>query len=242
MSEILIGTSGYDYPEWKGIFYPKDLSRKDFLSFYATKLNALEINSTFYSMPTAESIRNFYEKSEGKLKFSVKVNRTLTHFRKQNWKNEADNFKNAISFLREKNCLSAVLFQFSNTFDYSIENRWYLSNLLSEFSDFPNVVEFRNVEWVKDSVFEGLKKRNVKISFCDFANPKIFPNIYNEDLYIRFHCRNENAWYSHSNITKQEFSEEELKEFLFLKDIGKNVQIYFNNSCIKNACELREMI
>ena len=48
MSDLLIGTSGYDYPEWKGIFYPQDLKRKDFLSYYATQFNALELNNTFY--------------------------------------------------------------------------------------------------------------------------------------------------------------------------------------------------
>ena len=55
MSDLLIGTSGYDYPEWKGVFYPDDLKRKDFLIFYATQFNALELNNTFYNMPTAEN-------------------------------------------------------------------------------------------------------------------------------------------------------------------------------------------
>ena len=48
MSDLLIGTSGYDYPEWKGVFYPEDLKRNDFLIFYATQFNALELNNTFY--------------------------------------------------------------------------------------------------------------------------------------------------------------------------------------------------
>ena len=55
MPDLLIGTSGYDYPEWKGVFYPEDLKRKNFLSFYATQFNAPELNNTFYNMPTAES-------------------------------------------------------------------------------------------------------------------------------------------------------------------------------------------
>ena len=52
MPDLLIGTSGYDYPEWKGVFYPEDLKRKDFLSFYATQFNALELNNTFYDTLT----------------------------------------------------------------------------------------------------------------------------------------------------------------------------------------------
>ena len=67
-----VGTSGYDYPEWKGVFYPED-----FLSYYATQFDALELNNTFYNMPTAERMLSFYERSEGKLSFSVKANRLL---------------------------------------------------------------------------------------------------------------------------------------------------------------------
>ena len=52
MSDLLIGTSGYDYPEWKGIFYPEDLKRKDFLIFYVTQFNTLELNNTFYDTLT----------------------------------------------------------------------------------------------------------------------------------------------------------------------------------------------
>lgn len=52
MSDLLIGTSGYDYPEWKDVFYPEDLKRKDFLIFYVTQFNALELNNTFYNTLT----------------------------------------------------------------------------------------------------------------------------------------------------------------------------------------------
>ena len=81
MAEILIGTSGYDYPEWKGSFYPDECRHKDFLSFYAGQFNALELNNTFYNMPTSERLLSFYERSGGRVKFSIKANRLLTHER-----------------------------------------------------------------------------------------------------------------------------------------------------------------
>lgn len=59
MAEILIGTSGYDHPELRGSFYPIDLPRKDFLEFYSTKFNALELNSSFYGMPDEKRIMFF---------------------------------------------------------------------------------------------------------------------------------------------------------------------------------------
>ena len=111
MSKLLIGTSGYDYPEWRGVFYPDSLKRKDFLTYYATVFNALELNNTFYNMPTRDRLISFYERSECKLQFSVKANRLLTHEITRSWQNAADDFKTAVSPLAEKSCLCALLFQ-----------------------------------------------------------------------------------------------------------------------------------
>ena len=113
MTDILIGTSGYDYPEWKGVFYPEDLPRKDFLSYYATQFNTVELNNTFYNMPTAERMQNFYDRSGGNLFFSIKANRLLTHDIDRNWQTVAEDFKNAVQPLNDKGLLSAVLFQLS---------------------------------------------------------------------------------------------------------------------------------
>ena len=226
MSDLLIGTSGYDYPEWKGVFYPKDLKRKDFLSYYATQFNALELNNTFYNMPTAERMLSFYERSEGRLNFSVKANRLLTHEIGTDWKTAAEDFKVALKPLNEKECLSAVLFQFPESFHYTKENRIYLAKLIGEFEGFPVMVEFRHNEWIRDSVFEGLEKRKAGIVFCDMpmchlAQMSIISNYANganrsmpqlknlpdgtvmvtpfigENAYIRLHGRNEGAWYAH---------------------------------------------
>ncbi|MCF0242471.1 MAG: DUF72 domain-containing protein [Treponema sp.] len=93
MSDILIGTSGYDYLEWKGVFYPSDLKRKEFLEYYATKFNALEINSTFYSMPDDMKMRHFYDRTEGRLQFVLKANRTLSHEIDSTWKARAEKIK-----------------------------------------------------------------------------------------------------------------------------------------------------
>lgn len=167
MSDLLIGTSGYDYPEWKGVFYPEDLKRKDFLIFYATQFNALELNNTFYNMPTAERLLSFYERSEGKLSFSVKANRLLTHEIGADWQVAAKDFKEALKPLNEKERLSAVLFQLPESFHYTNDNRIYLAKLIAEFEGFPVMIEFRHKEWIRESVFEGLEMRKTGIVFCD---------------------------------------------------------------------------
>lgn len=205
MSDLLIGTSGYDYPEWKGVFYPKDLKRKDFLIFYATQFNALELNNTFYNMPTAERLLSFYERSEGKLSFSVKANRLLTHEIGTDWQVAAKDFKEALKPLNEKERLSAVLFQLPESFHYTNDNRIYLAKLIAEFEGFPVMIEFRHKEWIRESVFEGLEKRKAGIVFCDMPQLKNLPDgtvmgtpFIGENAYIRLHGRNEGAWYAHA--------------------------------------------
>ena len=177
MNNILIGTSGYDYPEWKGVFYPQDLKRKDFLPYYATQFNALEVNNTFYNMPTANRLLSFYERSDGNLQFSIKANRLLSHEITRQWQNAAAEFISAIAPLAEKASLCAVLFQFPQSFHYTDENRIYLAKLISEFQGFPVVIEFRHVEWIKESVLSGLEQRNASLCFCDMPELKALPNM-----------------------------------------------------------------
>lgn len=128
MSDLFIGTSGYDYLEWKGVVYPKDLKRKDFLSYYATQFNALELNNTFYNMSTSERLLSFYERSEGRLNFSVKANRLLTHEIGADWQVAAKDFKEALKPLNEKERLSAVLFQIRKAFIIQTITRFTLQS------------------------------------------------------------------------------------------------------------------
>ncbi len=260
MADLLLGTSGYDYPEWKGVFYPEDLKRKDFLSYYATQFNALELNSTFYNMPTAERLYSFYERSEGRLKFSVKANRLLTHEIDSTWQTAAEDFKTALKALKEKDVLSAVLFQLPESFHYTNDNRIYLAKLIQKFEGFPTLIEFRHREWIKPSVFEGLEKMNAGLVFCDMPNLKNLPNIstpfIGTNTYIRLHGRNANAWYATGDSPNgsarycYEYTESELSQFVpIIKAAireGKKVQVYFNNhpngSGAKNALKLKEMV
>lgn len=206
MNSILIGTSGYDYPEWKGVFYPPEVKRADFLSYYATQFNAVELNNTFYNMPTAKRLFSFYERSEGRLQFSIKANRLLTHEIDSQWQTATEDFKQALNPLLEKNSLSAVLFQFPQSFHYTNENRIYLAKMIAVFEGFPVVIEFRHKEWIRESVFEGLVQRKASVSFCDMPQLKALPNadfknsLYSQfigpNAYIRLHGRNANAWYA----------------------------------------------
>ena len=211
MPEILIGTSGYDYPEWRGVFYPAGLKRADFLPYYATRFNALELNNTFYNMPTAERLLSFWERSQGQLKFSVKANRLLTHEIGRDWQSAAKDFRSALKPLAQNGSLASALFQFPQSFHYTDQNRLYLAKVIAAFEGFPLVVEFRHAEWIRPSVFDGLSERGACLAFCDMPNLKDLPNqncsqvqevgspFVGKIAYMRLHGRNASAWYAKEN-------------------------------------------
>ena len=257
METIFIGTSGYDYPEWKGVFYPPQIKRADFLSYYATQFNAVELNNTFYNMPTPDRLLSFYDRSDGKLNFSIKANRLLTHEIPQLWTNAADDFKHALIPLLEKDSLCAVLFQFPQSFHYTAENRIYLSKLIAAFDGFPVVIEFRHKEWIRDSVFEGLIQRNASVAFCDMPQLKYLPKslvdlaesagktqFIGPNAYIRLHGRNAENWYAsessapnpQTNGTARydyNYSLSELEKFVPIIHTatkeGRKIHVFFNN-------------
>ena len=265
MSPILIGTSGYDYPEWKGIFYPPELKRADFLSYYATQFNALELNNTFYNMPTAERLLSFYDRSEGKLDFSIKANQLLTHEITPDWKTAAEDFKHALRPLQEKDRLCAVLFQFPQSFHYTNENRIYLARLIADFEGFPVIIEFRHTEWIRESVFEGLEKRGAGLAYCDMPQLRNLPDgktvkspFIGPTAYIRLHGRNAGSWYANATSPETnasarycyDYSDSELESFVPViskaMSEGKKTQIFFNNhpdgSGAKNARRLKDLL
>lgn len=267
--QILIGTSGYDYPEWRGAFYPETLRREDYLAWYATKFNAVELNFSFYRMPEATQLSDMADRSGNKLLFSVKAHQSFTHqqFPIANWKDGAVAFSRAVTPLLDRGLLATVLFQFPQSFHYTPDNRRYLSDLLAQFEQFPLAVELRQSEWQRDSVRDGLLERGVLSVYTDEPN---LPHIPHADkamleqenaqgIYMRFHGRNADAWYAGSSMAQKNngsarydylYSTQELSDYVPAIhnkiEKGLKVQIYFNNhpkaSAAKNAQQLAALI
>ena len=131
MGELYIGTSGYDYPEWKGGFYPESLARTKFLEHYATQFNSLELNGTYYKMPTPDQMQNMITRTDSKVKFTVKAFQGLTHAPdKSQYQLLVGEFKKALEPLQNANQLLCTLLQFPESFHYEKAERVYLDALL----------------------------------------------------------------------------------------------------------------
>jgi uncharacterized protein YecE (DUF72 family) len=245
-NKLLIGTSGYDYPEWRGGFYPEKTTRAQFLEFYATQFNSLELNGTYYRMPTASQMQNMINRTNGKVQFSVKAFNGLTHSTdKSRYQFFMDEFKKALEPLHTNNVLLCALFQFPEDFLYSKEHRLYLDALLKETDNIPIVVEMRNAQWQHDQVYNALRQR--KIGWCISDNPKLknLPKLdftYTSDIaYLRFHGRNVKMWYKGDNTTRYDYhySDAELQSMVdpirCLLAHATIVQIFFNNHAKSQA-------
>ena len=113
--KIHIGTSGYSYKEWKGIFYPEKISPTEMLHFYSERLGAVEINNTFYHMPTESVLRSWAGQVPDDFVFTLKAPQVMTHFKRlKNVEEESEYLFRTVAFLGEK--LGPVLFQFPKSF------------------------------------------------------------------------------------------------------------------------------
>jgi uncharacterized protein YecE (DUF72 family) len=162
---LFVGTSGWDYPEWKGEFYPASLRRADFLDYYSAQLGACEVNTTFYGLQTPETVERWLASTPPDFRFAVKTHRRLTHT-----KNITARY---VEFLHEfletlepfGDRLGSLLIQFPPTRDRDDEA---LERLLAGIpAQFPRAVEFRHESWKSPEVVERLAGMGATVCFSD---------------------------------------------------------------------------
>ncbi len=251
-NRILIGTSGFSYPDWKDEFYPAGLNKEKWLEFYSEHFGFCELNFSYYRMPNPKQMEKFLEHP---LKYAIKAHRSMTHDRLEA-KLARHDFMEAVRLLQQDDHLAAVLLQFPYSFGYTAENRIFLLDMLEDLSELPVVVEFRHPAWIKDSVFETLKKGSWGISMVDSpqisGGMPIFEAVTSEQGYLRFHGRNAANWWTGDNVSRYdyEYSPDELNEWLpriaEMARLAKTVYVSFNNhargQAIKNANQLKSIL
>lgn len=162
--KVRIGTSGFQYTEWKGTFYPADLSTAKMLPYYSERFCTTEINYTFHRIPSAKTIDNWCRATPDTFQFALKAPQKVTHFAKlQNCGDTLRYFFGVIASLERK--LGPVLFQLPPTLKRD-------AALLASFlDDLPATMraafEFRDQSWLTDETFELLKQKNVALCVAE---------------------------------------------------------------------------
>lgn len=163
--ELHIGTSGYSYREWKGSFYPEDLSNKDMLSYYGERLGAVEINNTFYRLPKTSVLESWAEQVPDGFRFSIKASRKITHFaRLKAASQEATEYLlSTLGSLGDR--MGVLLFQLPPNFKKDIERFSGFLGMLPEGT--PAAWEFRHDSWYDDEVYDLLRDRGMALVCAD---------------------------------------------------------------------------
>lgn len=173
---IWVGTSGWAYAAWRPGFYPPDLAAKNFLRFYATQLNAVEVNYSFRRMLNERILATWLEQTPRNFRFAVKAHQAITHFRRlRNAEVPMTRFVESVQPLAQAKRLAPVLFQLPPNLKAD-------AGLLKEFAvslppGLRAAMEFRHESWFRDETYAILRRS--KIALCvaeteDFQTPEVF--------------------------------------------------------------------
>jgi uncharacterized protein YecE (DUF72 family) len=223
MSAIRVGTSGWSYPSgkgtWNGIFYPQQprprgRGRFDELAFYAEHFDTVEVNSTFYGVPSPATTTRWAERTPKHFEFSLKLFQKFTHpemFHKASGQDplnlgarDVDEFRRAIDPLASAGKLGAMLAQFPASFTNDTDARGYLEWLLEQFKDYSVAVELRHRSWSDDPADTLTLLDAFGAAWAQIDEPKfktsirqnLRPNV-RSFYYLRLHGRNAAQWWKH---------------------------------------------
>lgn len=187
---VWIGTSGWNYPHWgNGVFYPRGLPVSEWLSFYATHFPAVEINSTFYRLPSPEVLRRWGNATPDHFRFSAKASRFITHMKKLAAPEiHAARFLERIGELGEK--LATVLFQLPPFWKFDQHRLIDFAQFLSRQKLVPGLrfaIEFRHPSWLVSDTLEILRDHRIALVHSDPRGLSIPRTATTDFVYLRRH-------------------------------------------------------
>lgn len=234
-----VGTSGWHYEHWRGRFYPDELSKPGWLEFYARSFATVELNNSFYHLPSEKAFAHWRDSTPETFAFAVKVSRFITHVKRlRNAEEPLTNFLSRAKLLADK--LGPLLYQLPPSLR---RNDWLLQSFLSTLpGDLSHVFEFRHESWLVQEVFDLLRRHNV--GFCIFDMPGLTTplEVTADFAYVRFHG---STW-----MYGGCYSDEELGDWAHrITKLAQNVKavyVYFNNDAegfaVRNAQTLAKRL
>jgi len=195
---ILIGTSGYSFPDWVGTFYPPGTDSRQMLDYYAREFSTVEVNATYYRIPPPSTLHGMARRTPSHFEFVVKTHHDMTH--EQSLDPELYlAFARAVEPLQAAGKLSGILAQFPQAFHRTPENERFLDELKGCLPEAPLFVEFRHDSWVRNGAFPRLEEHGLHFVSVDEPDlPRLLPPVARAtgDIgYVRFHGRNKQTWW-----------------------------------------------
>jgi len=240
---IRIGTSGFSYSDWEEEFYPEELPAENKLEHYSEHFDTVELNNTFYQLPSKGTFEKWRERTPDDFLFTVKVSRFITH--RKYLKDCSDawgNFYKRAEALKEK--LGPFLIQLPARWNVNLERiESFVQNLKDISPEEIFAFEFRNESWFQKPIIEFFKKQdNITLCLTDSSEWPSVKEITGDFVFIRFH--------GPGKVYESKYSNEELKQWAdkinsYLNQ-GLDVYCYFNNDfcayAIEDAKELSKLI
>jgi len=185
--QVWVGTSGYSYAAWKGSFYPGDLPARKMLSYYGTRLRAVEINNTFYRMPRESVLEGWAEAVPDGFRFALKAPRRITHFKRlKDVEEETEYLVATAAALGDR--AGVILYQLPPNFKRDDER------LGAFVEQLPNpgtsAFEFRHASWFTEEVYGILRARNCALCLAETDEGDDAPIVETADwAYVRLRKR-----------------------------------------------------
>ena len=217
MAQLFCGTSGFSYPTWKPDFYPEKLPAKKFLSHYATKLNAVEINYTYHRLPSPATLEGWLADTQPGFVFALKAHQRLTHIQRLARSEFTEAFFRSVDPLRVHEKMGPVLFQLPPNLQCDVAK---LQDFLNDVpSDARCAFEFRHPSWFDEPVYDLLASRNIALCLAE-SDKLVVPKRTTAD-FVYFRLR------------KTEYLPEDRAEIArTVSDLlsqGKNVYVFFKH-------------
>lgn len=235
-AQYYIGCSGFSYSAWRRHFYPSDVKPKEWLHYYNTIFNTVELNGTFYKQPKVADLQKYYAATDSGFRFSVKMSKYISHIKRL--KDCAQEIADFHALMEEglHDKLACMLYQMPPSFHYNEEN---IERVLNIPSSPNNVIEFRHASWWNEEVYTILRKHNIAMCNVDFPNMPVPMADTSSNFYMRMHGNPE--------LFKSEYSIDDLIALAeaIPAHTGNNY-IYFNNTCFDagytNAAQLKQLL
>lgn len=237
VARAYIGTSGWNYKHWSnGEFYPRGLKSSEWLKFFIRHFNTVEINNSFYRLPSEETFQNWRTEVPLEFIFAVKASRFLTHIKRlKDPEQPLDLFFSRAIHLGDR--LGPVLFQLPPRFKINLERLEIFLTALKERIAKDRVrcvIEFRDASWLDPAVFEMLRAHGVALCLADWRDTHVTEPITANFVYVRRHYGPSKG----GNYPKKHLDRDVEQIRTWLKK-GLDVYVYFNNDvgghAIRNA-------